>query len=125
MPDPRVASALAEAVERAGAEWVTLPVRELALEFGARFRLPVAAVYASLAVVRRACPEYVVPIATSAAFATVTARTPAAEAYQLRSYLQDGGRYISHIRLHRRLGGALRAAVLPGLNRKGATEEGI
>lgn len=107
VPEPRIVSALAESIN-GKTEWTVLSVRDVAFRWAPRFRVPLSRVFATLSAVRKAYPEFVVVIPTSEAFATITAQTPAAEAYQLRSYLQEAGRYVSHIRVHRKLKEVLR-----------------
>ena len=103
VPDREIAYALLKAVE-ADEIWTTLSVRDLAYDWGLRYHAPLARVFGTLKAVHRAYSEYVVLIPTAEAFATITAGSPGAEAYQLRSYLKDEqGRYISHLRVHQKL----------------------
>ena len=100
---PRIAEALFEMVDCDRA-WTTLSVRDLAYTWGPQYHIPVARVFATLKAIYGAYSEYVVLIPTAEAFATLTASSPAGQLYQLRSYLQDEqGRYVSHLRVHRRL----------------------
>lgn len=102
VPDPQIVGSLLNRV-RGDLEWTVLSVRDLAFRWGPQFRVPLRRIFATLSAVYRAYPEYVVVIPTAQAFATITAETPSAEAYQLRSYLEEEGRYASHLRIHRKL----------------------
>jgi len=103
VPAPEIVTALLEAVNGAE-EWTTLSVRELVYAWGPRYRIPLERIFRTLLTIYREHSEYIVLIPTAEAFATITAASPGAEGYQLRSYLRDfEGRYISHLRVHRKL----------------------
>lgn len=102
VPDPEIAQSLLNLVKEE-TEWTILSVRDMAFQWGPRYRVPLRRIFATLSAVHRAHPEHVVMIPTSEAFATFTAETPGSEAYQLRSYLQEEGYYASHLRVHRKL----------------------
>lgn len=102
-PDPNILAALIDDIDR-NEEWTLLSVRRLAYSWGPRYKVPLERLFSTLLYVHGNFPEYVVLIPTSESFATLTARSPAASKMQLRSYLRDPkGRYISHIRVHRKL----------------------
>jgi len=76
----------------------------LAATWGPKYHISLERLYGTLEWVYRQFPQYVVLIPTSESFATITAISPQAEKYHLRGYLQDEkGRYISHMRVHRKL----------------------
>ena len=103
VPDPRVLNALQEAIS-AQDEWTPFSLRKLAATWGPRYRVSLGRLYGTLEWVYRLFPQYVVLIPTSESFATITATSHQAEKYHLRGYYQDEkGRYISHIRVHRKL----------------------
>ncbi|AEG16011.1 hypothetical protein Desku_2483 [Desulfofundulus kuznetsovii DSM 6115] len=102
IPDLAISMALLKEVKDETL-WTTLSVRDIAFKWGPRYRVPLKRIFGTLSAIRKAYQEYVVLIPTAEAFATITAESPGAEAYQLRSYLQEGGQYISHIRIHRKL----------------------
>jgi len=103
IPAPEIVTALLEAVSETQ-EWTTLSVREIAYTWGPRYHVNLERIFQTLLAVYRKHSEYIVLIPTAEAFATMTATSPGAEDYQLRSYLRDfEGRYISHLRVHRKL----------------------
>ena len=109
VPAPEIITALLEAVNEAQ-EWTTLSIRELVYTWGPRYHIPLERIFRTLLALYREHSEYIVLIPTAEAFAKITAPTlPTPEMYQLRSYLQDAaGRYISHLRVHRKLKEVLR-----------------
>lgn len=113
VPDPQIARSLLNLVKEE-VEWTVLSVRDLAFRWGPQFSVPLRRIFATLSAVHRAYPEYVVVIPTARAFATITAETPSAEAYQLRSYLEEEGCYASHLRIHRKLKEVFRWKTLSG-----------
>lgn len=103
VPDPRVLNALREAIADEE-EWASFSVRKLAATWGPKYRVPLDRLYGTFQWVYRKFPQYVVFIPTSESFATITATFPQTEVYHLRGYFQDEkGRYISHMRVHRKL----------------------
>lgn len=103
VPDPKIVTALLDSISGTE-EWTTLSIRELAYAWGPRYHTPLERIFRTLLTIYRQYPEYMVLIPTAEAFATITATSPSAENYQLRSYLQDfEGRYISHFRIHWKL----------------------
>jgi len=108
IPDPDVIAALLEAVDGTE-EWVTLSIRDVVYSWGPRYHISLEHIFRTLLALYRRYSEYIVLIPTAEAFATITATSPGAKDYQLRSYLQDfQGRYISHFRVHPKLKGVLR-----------------
>jgi len=103
VPDPRILKALQEAIFPQE-EWTFFSLREIATTWGPEYRVSLKRLYGTLQWTHRQFPQYVVFIPTSESFATITATSPQAEIYHLRGYLRDEkGRYISHIRVHRKL----------------------
>ncbi len=103
VPDPRVLNAFRGAIFPEE-EWTYLSLRKLASTWGPQYRVPLERFYGTLRWVYHRFPQYVVLIPTAESFATVTAISPQAEIYHLRGYFQDEkGRYISHMRVHRKL----------------------
>ena len=103
VPDPHVLSALQESIS-AQDEWTPFSLRKLASRWGPKYRISLDRLYSTLEWVHRRFPRYVVLIPTSESFAAITATSPQAEKYHLRGYYQDRkGRYISHMRIHRKL----------------------
>jgi len=103
VPSPEIVTALLEAANGTE-EWTTLSIRDLIYTWGPRYRIPLERIFRTLLTIYREHSEYIVLIPTAEAFATITATSPGAENYQLRSYLRDfEGRYISHLRVHRKL----------------------
>ena len=103
IPDPHILKALREALTPEE-EWTVFSLRKLAITWGPNYRISLERLYGTLKWVYWHFPQHVVLIPTSEAFATITATSSQAEMYHLRGYLQDDkGRYISHIRVHRKL----------------------
>ena len=103
VPDPRVLNALREAISEQDG-WTLLSLRKLAAVWGPKYRVSLDRLYGTLEWVYRQFPQYVVLIPTSESFATIMATSPQAEKYHLRGYYQDEkGRYISHMRVYRKL----------------------
>lgn len=103
IPDPVIIQALLRTI-RDDHLWTSLSVRDVAYSWGPQYRVPLRRIFGTILHVHNEYSQYLVLIPTAEAFATITAGSPGAEAYQLRSYLQDAeGRYISHLRIHRRL----------------------
>ncbi|NOX63719.1 MAG: hypothetical protein GXP42_17480 [Chloroflexi bacterium] len=112
VPAPEITVALAKAVDDSR-EWTILSVRKLVYMWGPRYHISLKRIFQTLLSIYRDYSEYIVLIPTSEAFATITATSPGAGNYQLRSYLRDfEGRYISHIRVHRKLKEALQWTML-------------
>lgn len=85
-------------------EWTALSVRDLIYKWAVGLRVSVAQVFNAIAYIYSKHPDHVALIATSRSLATLTTASDKREDFELRSYLRDeGGRYISHIRLHRHL----------------------
>jgi len=100
---PQVAKALLKAIDDTQ-EWTTLSVRNMVFTWGLYHHISVERIFRTLLMIYRKHSEYIVLIPTAEAFATMTATSPGSERYQLRSYLHDfEGRYISHLRVHRKL----------------------
>ena len=107
-PDPSIIRAFLKEIDESQA-WTMLSIRDLAYRWGPRHHVPLQRIYGTLEYINRANPEFVIFIPTAEAFATITASSPGSEVYQLRSYLQDrNGRYISHLRVHRKIKEILR-----------------
>ena len=103
VPDPRVLNVLREAISEQDG-WTLLSLRKLAAAWGPKYRVSLDRLYGTLDWVYRQFPQYVVLIPTSESFAAITATSRSAEKYHLRGYYQDEkGRYISHMRVHRKL----------------------
>ncbi len=103
VPDPGVLSALRGAVS-AQEEWTLFSLRKLAATWGPKYRVSLERLYGTLEWVYRRFPQYIVLIPTAESFAAITATSPQAEIYHLRGYFRDEkGRYISHMRVHRKL----------------------
>ncbi len=103
VPDPRILDALQGTIS-SQEEWTLFSVRKVAATWGPQYRIPLNRLYVTLEWVYRRFPQYVVLIPTSESFATITAISHQAEKYHLRGYFQDEkGRYISHMRVHRKL----------------------
>ncbi len=103
VPDPCVLNALREAIS-AQDEWTLFSLRKLAASWGPKYHVSLDRLYGTLQWVYRKFPQYVVLIPTAESFATLTATSPQAEKYHLRGYIRDEkGRYISHMRVHRKL----------------------
>lgn len=103
IPDPRILLALRDKINPEE-EWTMFSVRTLAATWGPEYRISLGRLYKTLLWVYRNFMQYVVLIPTTVSFATITAASPSAEQYHLRGYMQDlEGRYISHIRVHRKL----------------------
>lgn len=112
VPDRKIVTALLDCLKTME-EWTTLSVRELAYTWGPRYHISLERIFRTLLIIYRKYSEYMVLIPTSESFATVTATSPGAENYQLRSYLQDSeGRYVSHLRVHRKLKEVLQWRIL-------------
>lgn len=104
VPDKCIIDALRNAILEDDEEWITMSVRRLVFDWGPKYKVPIDRIYRTLMEVYRKASRYIVLIPTTERFATITASSPVTERYQLRSYLQDErGRYISHIRVHRKL----------------------
>ncbi|WP_456413156.1 hypothetical protein [Thiolapillus sp.] len=103
IPDPHILKALLSSISP-DEEWTYFSLRKTATEWGPKFRVSLNRLYGTLRWVYQQAPQYVVFIPTSESFATITASSPQTETYQLRGYFQDmNGRYISHMRVHRKL----------------------
>lgn len=103
IPDPRILDALRETIS-SQEEWTLFSVRKVAATWGPLYRIPLDRLYGTLEWIYCRFPQYVVLIPTSESFATITATSHQAEKYHLRGYFQDEkGRYISHMRVHRKL----------------------
>lgn len=103
IPDPRILLALRDKINPEE-EWNMFSVRTLAATWGPEYRISLERLYKTLLWVYRNFMRYVILIPTTASFATITATSPSTEQYHLRGYMQDlEGRYISHIRVHRKL----------------------
>lgn len=103
IPDPNILKALMSSISL-DEEWTHFSLRNTVTEWGPKFRIPLKRLYGTLQWVYQKAPQYVVFIPTSESFATITASSPQTETYQLRGYFQDKkGRYISHMRVHRKL----------------------
>ncbi len=103
VPDPRVLNALRETISEQDG-WTLLSLRKLAAAWGPKYRISLDRLYGTLEWMYHQFPQYVVLIPTSESFATIMATSPQAEKYHLRGYYQDEkGRYISHIRVYRKL----------------------
>lgn len=114
VPDPEVVRAFLATIDTTDA-WTTLAVRDAIYDWGPFCHAPISRIHETLRAIHRIYPEYLVFIPTSEAFATITAASWAAEEYQLRGYLKDEqGRYISHLRVHRKLKEAFEWATLLG-----------
>lgn len=112
IPDPDIVTALLGVVDP-GSEWTTLSVRDLSYRWMREYHVPRDRIFQTLLEIYGRYSNYVVLIATSESFATITATSRQAEEYQLRSYMRDyRGRYISHIRVHRGLKEVLRWSIL-------------
>jgi len=108
VPAPEIVAALLEALNGVK-EWTVFSIREVIYEWGPRYHIPLERIFHTLLALHGQYSEYIVLIPTAEAFAAITATSPAAEDYQLRSYLRDSkGRYISHFRVHSKLKEALR-----------------
>jgi len=103
VPDSRIILCLKRNIDPAK-EWTIFSVRKLAATWGPEYRISLERLYKTLLWVYRNFVRYVVLIPTAESFATITATSPSVERYHLRSYMQDSeGRYVSHIRVHRKL----------------------
>jgi len=103
IPDPRIILALKNSI-KPKEEWTIFSVRKLASTWGPEYRISLERLYKTLLWVYHNLVRYVVLIPTAESFATITATSPGAERYHLRGYMQDSeGRYVSHIRVHRKL----------------------
>lgn len=103
VPDPRILTALWEAISTQD-EWTSFSLRKLAATWGPKYRVSLDRFYDTLEWLYRRFPRYVVLIPTSESFAAITATSPQTEIYHLRGYFQDEkGRYISHMRVHRKM----------------------
>ena len=103
VPDPRILNALRGAISTQD-EWTSFSLRKLAATWGPKYRVSLDRFYGTLQWLHRRFSQYIVLIPTSESFAAITATSPQAEIYHLRGYFQDEkGRYISHIRVHRKL----------------------
>lgn len=103
IPDPHILKALLGSISP-DEEWTHFSLRKTVVEWGPKFRVSLKRLYGTLQWVYQQAAQYVVFIPTSESFATITASSPQTETYQLRGYFQDRkGRYISHMRVHRKL----------------------
>lgn len=103
--EDQVISYIKETVANGGSQWQTFSIRDLLFIFGPKLKLPVRSIHNLIVNLQRKFPEFVVFIPTSEGFATLTAQSRVSEKYQLRGYLQDDtGRYISHFRIHQKIG---------------------
>ena len=103
VPDPLILKAFRDAISPEE-EWTIFSLREIATTWGPKYHASLRRLYGTLQWIYRHVPQYVVFIPTSESFATITATSPQAEIYHLRGYLRDEkGRYISHMRVHRKL----------------------
>ncbi len=84
-----------------GAEWTTVSMQQLAVHCCERRRRPLARLLAAIKWLADNHSGRVILIPTSRSLATLTARSPRREEFELRGYFRDvQGRYISHLRLH-------------------------
>lgn len=84
-------------------QWHTFSVRDILFKLGPKLRLPVNVIHGTIIKLQKNYSEFIVFIPTAKSFATLTASTNVAEKYQLRGYfLDEKGRYISHIRIHKK-----------------------
>jgi len=107
IPDPHILKALLNAISL-DEEWTHFSLRKIVADWGPKFRVSLKRLYGTLQWVYQRAPQYIVFIPTSESFATITASSPQTETYHLRGYFRDrSGRYISHMRVHRKLKGVL------------------
>ena len=103
VPEHRIRDAILSEVS-SEEEWTVLSVRDLVTRWAIQLRVPVKAIFNTVTNLYRAYPGYVALITTPRSLATLTTASWLREDFELRSYPKDEmGRYVSHIRLHRRL----------------------
>lgn len=101
--EDQVAVYLHDTISAENSQWLTFSIRDLLLKLGPRLRLPVDVIHKIIIKLQHNYSEFIVFIPTAESFATITASSKLVEKYQLRGYLQDEkGRFISHIRIHKK-----------------------
>jgi hypothetical protein len=82
-------------------QWTTMSLHDLAVDCCEKRRRPLAALFGAVKWLCENLAGHVVLIPTSRRLATVTARSRQREEFELRGYYVDEqGRYISHLRIH-------------------------
>lgn len=84
-------------------EWSMFAILDLITRCCVLHHQPIARLYAAIRALVRAWPGHIALIPTSRSLATLTSGSPSRDELELRRYFtnEDGGPYISHIRVHR------------------------